>query len=260
MRRLGVDETSTRRGQRYVTLFHDADARRLLFATPGRDAATFAAFTADLYTHGGQAGQITDISMDMSQAFQSGARQQPPQAQLTFDPFHVVALAGKALDQVCRAEVKGEPDLKGACWALRKRAENWSPDQITQMHWLQRSTLKTARAWRLKETLQSIYEVRPPAEEAERLFLRWISWARRSRLPAFKQLAASYKAPLAGIVEHFRNGLSNGFVEAMNAQIQAAKARAKGYATDRNLIAIAYLLCAKLRHLPKHPWTVPDRA
>ncbi|MFT4196531.1 MAG: ISL3 family transposase [Pseudoxanthomonas sp.] len=183
VRRLGVDETSTRRGQRYVTLFHDADARRLLFATPGRDAATFAAFTADLYTHGGQAGQITDISMDMSQALQSGARQQHPQAQLTFDPFHVVALAGKALDQVRRAEVKGEPDLKGACWALRKRAENWSPDQITQMHWLQRSTLKTARAWRLKEALRSIYEVRPPAEEAERLFLRWIDLAPVFRTP-----------------------------------------------------------------------------
>lgn len=36
VRRIGVDKTSTRRGQRYLTLFHDADARRLLFATPGR--------------------------------------------------------------------------------------------------------------------------------------------------------------------------------------------------------------------------------
>ena len=64
----------------------------------------------------------------------------------------------------------------------------------------------------------------------------------------------------AGILEHFRSGLSNGFVEAMNAQIQAAKARAKGYATTDNLIAIAYLLCAKLKHLPRNPWLAPAMA
>ena len=108
-----------------------------------------------------------------------------------------------------------------------------------------------------QEALRAIYDRRPAVEEAEHLLLRWISWARRSRLPAFKQLGATYKAHLAGIVEHFRSGLSNGFVEAMNSQIQAAKARAKGYATDRNLIAIAYLLCAKLRHLPHNPWLRP---
>ena len=64
----------------------------------------------------------------------------------------------------------------------------------------------------------------------------------------------------AGIIEHFRSGLSNGFVEAMNAQIQAAKARAKGYATNDNLIAIAYLLCAKLKHLPRNPWLAQTAA
>ena len=257
VRRLGVDETSTRRGQRYVTLFHDADARRLLFATPGRDAKTFAAFADDLRAHGGAPEAIGDISMDMSQAFQSGARKQHPQAKITFDPFHVVALASRALDQVRRAEVKGVPDLKGSRWALLKDAGRWNRSQINQMHWLQRSRLKTARAWRLKEALRAIYDSRPAVDEAERLLLRWISWARRSRLPAFKQLGATCKAHLAGIVEHFRSGLSNGFVEAMNSQIQAAKARAKGYATDRNLIAIAYLLCAKLRHLPHNPWLRP---
>ena len=260
VRRLGVDETSTRRGQRYVTLFHDADARRLLFATSGRNAATFAAFAADLQAHGGDAASITDISMDLSGAFQAGARQQCPQARITFDPFHVVALASQALDQVRRAEVKSEPDLKGCRWALLKRAANWNRDQIHTMHWLQRSGLKTARAWRMKEALRAIYRTRPAPDDAERLFVRWISWARRSRLPPFKRLAATCRAHLPGIVEHFRSGLSNAFVEAMNALIQAAKARAKGYATVRNLTAIAYLLCAKLKHLPRNPWLAPAMA
>lgn len=143
--RVGVDETSTRRGQCYLTLFHDVDARRLLFATPGHDARTFAAFTQDLRAHGGDPAAITDISMDMSKAFQAAAARHCSQARRTFDPIHVVALAGRALDQVRRAEVKQAPQLKGSRWALLKRSECWNRSQIDLMHWLQRSSLKTAR-------------------------------------------------------------------------------------------------------------------
>ena len=260
VKRVGVDETSSRRGQRYVTLFHDADEGRLLFATPGRNAATFKAFAADLKAHGGDAEAITDVSMDMSQAFQAGAAKHCPNARPTFDPFHVVALASRALDEVRRAEVKLEPDLKGSRWALLKDARRWSHPQICTMHWLQRSGLKTARAWRLKEALRSLYAAPRTHEGAGYELDRWISWARRSRLPAFKRLGATLHEHRAGIIEHFRSGLSNGFVEAMNAQIQAAKARAKGYATNDNLIAIAYLLCAKLKHLPRNPWLAQTAA
>lgn len=253
VRRIGVDETSSRRGQRYLTVFHDADARRLLFATPGRDANTFTAFAADLREHGGKVTALTDVSMDMSAAFQAGAARTCPQAQITFDPFHVIALAGKALDQVRRAETKHEADLKGSRWALLKSATRGTTDQLTLMHWLQRSSLQTARAWRLKEALRAIYQQQPDAADAQRLLRRRISWARGSRLAPFKTLAATLQTHLPGIVTHFRSGLSNGFVEAMNAHIQAAKARAKGYATTDNMITIAYLLCAKLKHLPRNP-------
>ena len=258
--RVGVDETSSRRGQQYITLFHDADERRLVFATPGRNAATFEAFATDLKAHGGDAEAISDVSMDMSKAFQSGAATHCPQARLSFDPFHVVALASQALDQVRRAEAKTEPDLKNSRWALLKDSERWNYKQTCTMHWLQRSGLRTARAWRLKEALRDLYTARPSFDEAGPALDRWISWARRSRLPAFKRLGATLREYRDGILEHFRSGLSNGFVEAMNAQIQAAKARAKGYATTDNLIAIAYLLCAKLRHLPRNPWLVPAAA
>lgn len=133
VRRVGVDETSTRRGHQYLTLLHDADVRRLLFATPGRGADTFTAFAADLQSHGGDMEQLTDISMDLSAAFQAGARRSCPQARISFDPFHVVALASRALDQVRRAEVKHEPDLKNSRWALLKRAEHWT-DTATHDH------------------------------------------------------------------------------------------------------------------------------
>ena len=67
---VGVDETSSRRGHDYITLFVDLNARRLLFATPGKDAKTFEKFSEDLQAHGGSAEAITDVSMDLSPAFQ----------------------------------------------------------------------------------------------------------------------------------------------------------------------------------------------
>lgn len=142
VRRISADERSAHRGQRYLTMFCDADERRVLFATPGRDAATFAEFAKDLTAHGGDAQAITDVSLDLGAAYQAGARKHCPNALVSFDPFHVVALANKALDEVRRAEVKHEVNLKGSRWGTLKDAANWTDKQLAQMHWLQRSGRK----------------------------------------------------------------------------------------------------------------------
>jgi transposase len=257
VRRISADERSARKGHRYVTMFCDADARRLLFATPGKDAATFAAFAEDLAAHGGDAQAITDVSLDMGLAYQAGAREHCPTAVVSFDPFHVVALANEAMDQVRRAEVKHEASLKGVRWGTLKDASNWTIEQTHQMHWLQRSGLKTARAWRLKQRLRELFAQCSDIAEAEALLAHWINWATRCRLPPFKRLAATVKKNLKGILEHFRSGLNNGFAEAINGRVQAAKARAKGYGSDAHLITISYLVCAKLKHLPRNPWIHP---
>lgn len=167
----------------------------------------------------------------------------------------------KALDDhpamVRRAETRLEPDLKGSRRALLKHRRRWTREQAYTMHWLQRSHLKTTRAWRLKEALRAIYRAHPGPEQAAALLRRWISWARRCRLTPFKRLGATVRDHLTGIVENFRSGLRNGFVEAMNAQIQAAKARNKGYFTTRSMALTAYLLCTKLKHLSRNPWLRP---
>jgi transposase len=126
---LAVDETSSRRGE-YISVFFDAKQRRLAFATPGRNASTFKRFAEDLVQHGGDTAAIIEVSMDMSKAFQAGARTQCPQAQISFDPFHVVQLANDGMDQVRRAETKQAPELKGSRWALLKSRSNWNTKQI----------------------------------------------------------------------------------------------------------------------------------
>ena len=245
VRQRAVDDRSAHRGQRYITLFHDPGERRLLDATPGRKADTFAAFSEDFKAHGGDIEAIKTISMDMSTAYQAGARKPLPKATLCFDPFHVVALAHTALDQVRRAETQERPELKGRRWALLKDASNWTLNPITTMHDLPRSNLKTARAWRLKEALRHIFATAKDASMAKAELEKWISWARRSRLAPFKRLGATLRDHLEGILEHFRTGLSNGFVEAMNGRIQAAKARARGYATDHRLITLCDRVCGQ---------------
>ncbi|MGA0585837.1 transposase [Dyella sp. KRB-257] len=175
------------------------DARRLLFATQGKDAATFEAFAEDLAAHGGDAAAITDVSLDLGAAYQAGTRKHCPNAKVSFDPFHVVALANTALDQVRRAEVKHEADLKGIRWGTLKDATTWTRKQVEQMHWLQRSNLQTARAWRLKQALREVFSRSADATQAKALLDAWIRWARRCRLAPFKRLAATMKKHRDGI-------------------------------------------------------------
>ena len=73
--RVGVDETSARRGQDYVSLFMVLDARRVLFGTEGGEAATVARFAADLCAHGGAADRVAEVCSDMSQAFIRGVKE-----------------------------------------------------------------------------------------------------------------------------------------------------------------------------------------
>jgi transposase len=166
----------------------------------------------------------------------------------------VVALSSKALDEVRRAEVKSEPELKGTRWSLQKKPADWTVKQTQTMHWLQRSNLKTARAWRIKEALRAIYAKATTPDEAKPLFKRWLSWASRCRLEPFKRLGRTITKHLPGVLNGFQAGKHNARVEAMNRALQEARARARGYRRVENFIAMAYLVAGKLTHLPAPPF------
>ncbi len=87
--RVGMDETAAAKGQDYVSIFADLDARRVIFATEGRSVDTVARFAADLAEHGGDPAKVTDTSSDMSTAFISGIAQHLPNATMTFDRYHL---------------------------------------------------------------------------------------------------------------------------------------------------------------------------
>ena len=256
------------RAQDYVTLVHDLEGKRLLFMAEGRKHGTVIDFKADLIAHGGDPDDIKHVCMDMSAAYTKGVTEMLPQAQISFDRFHVIALANEAMDAVRRDEMRDQPRvvraamgtdrkaLKGMFWGMRKDHADWSVDQINTMYRLQRSNLKSARAWRLKEGLRSTYATGVTSncpEQAEAALKSWISWARRSRLEPFKKLATTLKDRLAGVVRGMLDGRSNAYVEAMNGMLQQTKRAARGFRTVKNFVAIAYLRMSKLKNLPRNP-------
>jgi len=101
-----MDETAAAKGQDYVSIFADLDARRVVFATEGRSVETVARFAADLAEHGGDPEKVTDISSDMSTAFISGIGVHLPNATMTFDRYHLAAKLSEAIDAVRRQEVR----------------------------------------------------------------------------------------------------------------------------------------------------------
>lgn len=251
---VGIDETAARRGHDYITLVHDLDARRLLFACEGRDQGAVARFVEDLEVHGGDTGNITAACIDMSRSYIAGVGKHLPEAEITFDRFHVVKLANEALEEVRRAEVRTEPVLKRSRWMWLKDKHRWTKTQIAQHHELSRRKLKTARAFRLKEELRDIFAQADSKAEAAQLLTSWLSWAKRSRLAPFRKLARTIASHREGILNAFDSGLTNGGVEAINGLIQAAKARARGYRTTRHFINMAYLVAGRLKHLPASPY------
>ena len=267
---VGIDETSLRRGQSYITVVHDLATKRLLFATEGRDHQTVVDFAADLTAHGGDPSQVLHVCQDMSAAYAKGVGMALPKAQISYDRFHVVAMAVDAMDKVRQAEMRDEPTavtkalgtterktLKGLMWGMRKNPDGWSRTQTNAMHWLQRSGLKSARAWRLKMALREVYARAAASNSAElaRADLKaWLSWARRCQLEPFKQLAKTISARADAVVRGMIDNRSNAFVEAMNGVLQQVKRAARGFRTAANFIAIAYLRMSKLKHLPAHPF------
>lgn len=170
VRTVGIDETSLRRGQHYITVVHDLAAKRLLFATEGRSHHSVLDFAQDLKAHGGDPAVVHHVCQDMSAAYTKGVGLALPAAAISYDRFHVVKMAIEAMDEVRRTEWRDQPHavhaalggtdrkvLKGLMWGMRKNPPAWSGQQISAMHWLQHSTLKSARAWRLKMALREVY-------------------------------------------------------------------------------------------------------
>lgn len=245
VKRIGVDETSKRKGHNYVTIVADLEADRILFATPGRDHKTIERFVKDFEEHGGKTEQIVAASIDLSPAYQKGMEENLPKAEITFDHYHVVALVNKALDEVRREEAKEQVVLKRSRYWWLKNPQNLKANQSKGLARLSQMNLKTARAYRIKLALQEIYKLSDP-QVAELALKRWYYWATHSRIPQIIKVAKTIKEHWDGVMNYFREKITNGLVECFNGIIQTIKRRARGYRNSTNFITMIYLVKGNL--------------
>jgi transposase len=251
MERLGLDDTSFRRGQDYVTVFADLDERRAVYVTQGRDQATVKRFKGFLEAHGGEAGQITEVCQDMSEAYLAGVLKHLQQAEITFDRYHIKQKLSEAIDEVRRAEAKHHNGLlKNTRYLWLKRPTNLTAKQHDWLDELLQQPLDTVRAYEQALRFDTFYELEDP-DTAEEYLRRWIAEAKDTELEPLIDFAQMLEEYWLGVTRWHRSRVSNGLLEGLNSLIQAAKRRARGYRSIRNYTTMIYLVAGKLNPGPQ---------
>jgi transposase len=245
--RIGIDEISYRKGQRYLTAVVDHDTGRLVWAAAGRDTATLLRFFDALGPERCKA--LTHVSADGAEWIHAAVTERAPQAKLCLDPFHVVAWASDALDEVRRGlwndlrqsgKTGQAASMKGSRWALIKNPQDLTPDQRASLATIQADNKALYRAYLLKEQLRAVFAAR--GIDGRRLLAGWLSWAKRSQLPGFVKLAATIQHYLPLIRNTLDEGLSNALAEATNTHLRILTRRAYGFHSPDALIAMRWLI------------------
>jgi transposase len=260
--RIGIDEISYKRGHRYLTVVVDHDSGRLLWAAPGRDAATLGRFFDALGPE--RSAALTHVSADGADWIARLVAERAPQAVRCADPFHVIKWATEALDELRRAAwndarralggsgarhtaggrrirlARGDAQqLKKARWALWKNPENLTGHQQARLAWIAKTDPRLYRGYLLKEGLRVVFQVK--GEAGKQALQAWISWARRSRLPTFVELQRKIVKHLEAIHNSLDHRLSNALIESTNTKIRLLTRVAFGFRDPHALIALAML-------------------
>jgi transposase len=248
---IGVDEVSYGADHKFLTSVVNHETGGIVWATEGRSAASLQAFFDQLSDE--QKAKIRAVSIDMSAGYEKAIRASIPDAEIAFDPFHVVKLGGEAADKVRREEYNahgrsstGEGKwIKGARYSLLKDPSNQSPRQLLKLAEVVLLNRRMYRAFLLYGELRYIYRL--PYQEAVERLEAWLAWASRSRLKPFVKLARTIRNHKAGVLAAIKLGLSNGRLEALNSEVRLLSHRAYGFHSADALIAIIYLCCAGIQ-------------
>lgn len=254
--RIGLEEISIRKGQRYLTVVVDHDTGWLVWAHPGRDRKTVEKFLDLLGSE--RCGQLELVSCDDAEWITRPISERCPQAVICLDPFHIVKAATDALDEIRReswndARRAGNRqlarELKGARFALWKNPGNLTERQQLKLARVQQINQRLYRAYLICQQLRQIYRAETP-EDGLALLDAWLKWARRSRLPPFVKVARRITEQRSRVEAAFIHKLSNARIEQINTQLRLITRRAFGFHSPHAAIALAMLalggLCPSL--------------
>ena len=239
-----VDETSFRKRHDYVTVVSDFTTGTVHFVGEGRRKSTLSGWYVGLSEE--QLGSIESVSMDMWPAYINSTLDHVPggDRKIAFDRFHVTRKMNEAVDKVRRQEHKalareGSNDLKGTRYDWLTNHANMPEGQRRRFRQLRDSSLKTARAWAIKELGMSLWKYIHRGW-ALKAWNRWLSWATRCRLEPMKEVARMVREHLWGIINAVVLKVSNGPAESLNSRIKMIKVKSRGYRNRKRFITDIY--------------------
>ena len=274
VRVLGVDEhvwRHTRSGDKYVTVIIDltpvrekTGPSRLLDMVEGRSKSVFKTWLA-ARPQGWRDG-VEVVAMDGFTGFKTAASEELPDAVTVIDPFHVVRLAGDALDQ-CRRRIqrdvsgrRGRKDdpLYKARRTLHTGAGLLTEKQQTRLKALfaDEQHVEVEATWGIYQRMVTAY--REPDRKLGKFLMQSVIDSLTTSVPTLlvelRRLGRTLKQRAADILAFFdRPGTSNGPTEAINGRLEHLRGSALGFRNLTNYIARSLLETGGFRnHLHPH--------
>lgn len=259
---VGVDEQvwrHTRFGDKYVTVIIDLTPNRnktgparLLDMVEGRSKAVFKQWLAARPKH--WRDRIEVVAMDGFSGFKTAAAEELPDAVPVMDPFHVVRLAGDALD-VCRRRVQqdvfGRRGMKGDPLYQARRTLHTGADLLTDKQKIRLDTVfaseehvEVEATWGIYQRIVAAY--REPDKKKAKAMMQDVIAAITTGVPAalieIRKLGRTMKQRAADILAFFdRPGTSNGPTEAINGRLEHLRGSALGFRNLTHYIARSLL-------------------
>jgi transposase len=242
---VGIDETSSKKGHRYVTVAADLKQRRVIFATKGKDEQSIQDLHNYLESKNVSADQITHVAIDMSPAFIAGVMNNFPNTSIVFDRFHLKKMLNEALDKVRQGERRIHEQLKGYKYLFLKNQKDLTENQKHSKFTFVESFPKLGESVRLVELFDDFFEFNDK-EHASAYLAYWCDLAEDSEIFPFQKVVKTIKSHWTGIINYADAKISNGILEGINSKIQLAKRRARGFRNIQNLINMIYFIAGKL--------------
>lgn len=266
---IGVDETSYKKGHKYITVVVNHDTGKVIWAHPGHGKTIFTKFFQQLTKE--QRSSIRLISGDGARWIADCMKEFCPQADRCIDPFHVVEWAMEALDDVRRAawndarksakqatkRKRGRPHkgaevpeskasfIKQSRYALGKAPEHLTEAQQAKIEMIAKSDNRLYRAYLLKEKLRLVFHM-DDLETAQQELDGWIKWAQHCRIKVFVDLQRKIRRHYDAILATIKYGLSNARIEATNNKIKLSIRMAYGFRNIENMLSMIMLRCSDI--------------
>ncbi len=244
---IGVDETSYKRGHRYLTVVVNLTQGIVVWVGEGKSEETLDKFFKALGPE--RSKKIEVVTMDMSEAFKNSVEKNAPQAELVYDRFHVVKLMLEAVDEIRREEcreLEEEPRkaLKGTRFVFLKNPARYNAKDRAAVEWIKKINRRLARVYELRVDFEEAWRQKTD-KDAESFLMRWTRSALMSRREPLMRFARTVRKRMAGIVNYFKHlGLSNAALEGTNNKIKLLIHRSYGFHNVSSLIAMIQLCCS----------------